>query len=224
MQRRLIALLSVFILMLLLNNVVLADVSDNLDYYNDRLNEINQKMENVKESKELIQLNKDRNKYAALKKAYETLLDINVNDNYLLFSDYSESNSKVDDLFNVADKYVNNSKYVFGGGRNQTQIDNGIFDCSSFVHWAYDQIGIKLGDRTSVTTDTLKNMGKTVTIENIKKGDLVFFDTYKKDGHVGIYAGNGKFLGAQVSTGVGYADMESPYWKKLFNGRIKRVF
>ena len=36
----------------------------------------------------------------------------------------------------------------------------------------------------------------------MQPGDLVFFDTYKRDGHVGIYIGNGKFIGAQTSTGL----------------------
>lgn len=34
-----------------------------------------------------------------------------------------------------------------------------------------------------------------------------FFNTYKRDVHVGIYVGNGKFIGAQSSTGVAVADM-----------------
>lgn len=54
-------------------------------------------------------------------------------------------------------------------------------------------------------------------------GDLVFFDTYKKNGHVGIYVGNGKFIGSQSSTGVAIADMSSGYYKKHFNGVVRRV-
>jgi peptidoglycan DL-endopeptidase CwlO len=30
----------------------------------------------------------------------------------------------------------------------------------------------------------------------MKPGDIVFFDTYKRDGHVGIYVGSDKFIGA----------------------------
>jgi len=48
----------------------------------------------------------------------------------------------------------------------------------------------------------------------MKTGDLVFFDTYKKDGHVGIYVGDGKFIGTQTSTGVAIADMSKGYWKE----------
>lgn len=123
----------------------------------------------------------------------------------------------------VGNRWINNSVYVFGGGRNQEDIKLGKFDCSSFVHWAYAQVGIPLGELTSVSTETLKNMGEPVHQNEMQPGDLVFFDTYKKDGHVGIYLGNGKFIGAQSSTGVAIADMAQGYWKERFNHRINRI-
>ena len=54
-------------------------------------------------------------------------------------------------------------------------------------------------------------------------GDLVFFDTYKIDGHVGIYLGGGKFIGSQSSTGIAIADLTSGFYKKKFNGRVMRI-
>ncbi|MGE8081431.1 NlpC/P60 family protein [Peribacillus loiseleuriae] len=123
----------------------------------------------------------------------------------------------------VGYKWIGNSIYVFGGGRSQNDIDQGKFDCSSFVHWAFSQTKVFLGPLTSVSTETLKNEGIAVDYSEIQPGDLVFFDTYKVDGHVGIYVGDGKFLGAQSSTGVAIADMNSGYWKKKFNGRVNRI-
>lgn len=112
---------------------------------------------------------------------------------------------------------------MFGGGRSQKDIAKGSFDCSSFIHYAFKQSGVDLGPLTSVTTETLKNKGKAVKSGDLKKGDLVFFDTYKKNGHVGIYMGDGKFLGAQSSTGVAIADMSSGYWKSKFAGNVRRI-
>ncbi|WP_083632466.1 C40 family peptidase [Domibacillus antri] len=130
------------------------------------------------------------------------------------------SNSSV---VNVGKKWIGNSVYVFGGGRNQSDIARGRFDCSSFVHWAFKQTGVDLGPLGSTSTETLKHLGKPVSPSEMKPGDMVFFDTYKIDGHVGIYVGDGKFIGAQGSTGVEIADMSQGYWKQKFNGRVKRI-
>ena len=115
-------------------------------------------------------------------------------------------------------QYIGNSVYVFGGGRNEQDIKNGRFDCSAFVHWAYAQAGIQIG----TSTDTIKNTGKRITDSEMEPGDLVFFDTYKKDGHVGIYLGEGKFIGSQSSTGVAVADMLTGYWNNTFSGHVER--
>ncbi|MFE4523540.1 NlpC/P60 family protein [Cytobacillus firmus] len=119
----------------------------------------------------------------------------------------------------AGNKYIGNSVYVFGGGRNAYDIANGRFDCSGFVHWAFSQAGISVG----ASTDSLKFAGRQVSSSEMRAGDLVFFDTYKRDGHVGIYLGGGKFIGSQSSTGVAIANMSSGYWKTKFNGRVVRV-
>lgn len=122
-------------------------------------------------------------------------------------------------VINAGYKYIGNSVYVFGGGRSAYDIANGRFDCSGFVHWAFSQAGVSVG----ASTDSLKNQGTAVSVSDMKPGDLVFFNTYKTDGHVGIYIGGGKFIGSQSSTGVAIADMTSGYWKNTFNGRVKRI-
>lgn len=127
------------------------------------------------------------------------------------------------EVIDIGMKWIGNSEYVFGGGRNQSDIARGKFDCSSFVHWAFAQVGVDLGPLGSTSTETLKHLGQPVSPSEIQPGDLVFFDTYKTDGHVGIYVGDGKFIGAQSSTGVAIADMTKGYWKRTFNGRVKRI-
>lgn len=120
-------------------------------------------------------------------------------------------------------KYIGKSKYVFGGGRSQSDIALGRFDCSSFVHWAYLQAGINLGPLTSTSTETLNKMGKRIPISEIKVGDILFWDTYKKDGHVGIYIGNGKFIGSQSSTGVAIVNLNNSYYNARFSGHVRRL-
>lgn len=95
----------------------------------------------------------------------------------------------------------------------------GGFDCSGFVSWAYSREGISLPSSTS----GMQSVGTKISYSQAKPGDLVFFNTYKTNGHVGIYLGNGKFIGAQNSTGVAVADMNSGYWKSKFSGHVRRV-
>ncbi|PPA68693.1 bifunctional lytic transglycosylase/C40 family peptidase [Jeotgalibacillus proteolyticus] len=127
------------------------------------------------------------------------------------------------EVVDVGNQWIGNSVYVFGGGRNQADIAAGRFDCSSFVHWAFAQVGMDLGPLTSTSTETLKHLGQPVSPNDMQPGDLVFFDTYKIDGHVGIYVGDGKFIGAQTNTGVAIADLSQGYWLQHFNGRVKRL-
>lgn len=122
-------------------------------------------------------------------------------------------------VINAGNKYIGNSVYVFGGGRTASDVASGRFDCSGFVSWAFSQAGVRVG----ASTDTLKNTGTRVSTSEMKPGDMVFFNTYKTDGHVGIYLGGGKFIGSQSSTGVAVADMSSGYWADTFNGRVMRV-
>ena len=144
-------------------------------------------------------------------------------DGYVTIKTGAEGNTGIA-VIDVGYKWIGNSDYIFGGGRNQSDIARGRFECSSFVHWAFTQVGVDLGPLTSTCTETLKHLGKPVSPSEMQPGDLVFFNTYKTDGHVGIYIGNGKFIGAQTSTGVAIADMSAgTYWSDVFNGRVKRI-
>ncbi|MEC1620598.1 C40 family peptidase [Bacillus mojavensis] len=129
----------------------------------------------------------------------------------------------IEGAISVGSSIVGQSPYKFGGGRTQSDINNRIFDCSSFVRWAYASAGVNLGPISGTTTDTLINKGRAVSASEMKRGDLVFFDTYKKNGHVGIYLGNGTFLNDNTSHGVSIDSMSNPYWKKYFNGNVRRV-
>ncbi|SET35458.1 Cell wall-associated hydrolase, NlpC family [Oceanobacillus limi] len=103
--------------------------------------------------------------------------------------------------------------YVWGG-----KTPSG-FDCSGFVSWAFAQGGYSVPSSTAA----LQSTGTKVSYSNIKPGDLVFFNTYKTNGHVGIYIGNGQFIGSQSSYGLSVKSMTSGYWKDHFAGHVRRV-
>ncbi|OAK71964.1 coiled-coil domain-containing protein [Lederbergia galactosidilytica] len=125
----------------------------------------------------------------------------------------------IETAITVGSSIVGNSPYKWGGGRTSADIKNRLFDCSAFVHWAYASAGVNLGWSTS----ELVNNGRAVSASEMKRGDLVFFDTYKTNGHVGIYLGNGTFLNDNSSHGVSIDSMNNTYWKGAFKGVVRRV-
>jgi cell wall-associated NlpC family hydrolase len=105
--------------------------------------------------------------------------------------------------------------YLWGGNSYR-----GI-DCSAFVQTVmYQALGITL-PRTSYEQS---NVGMDVAKEDLKFGDLLFFDTMHKGRttHVGIYIGNGMFAQSGSSTGVAFASLNSDYYSKTFL-KAKRV-
>ena len=132
-------------------------------------------------------------------------------------------NGTIENAINAGMKWVGKSPYVWGGGRNQSDVDAGRFDCSSFVHYCYASAGIKLGDVSSVTTWTLLEQGKRVDRKNMKRGDIIFFDTVGSDTHVGIYLGGNKFMHDSSSKGVTISDLTNSYYSSTFNGKVRRI-
>jgi cell wall-associated NlpC family hydrolase len=86
------------------------------------------------------------------------------------------------------------SPYVWGG----TSLTKGV-DCSGFTQSVFKDQGIYI-PRTSRTQAT---SGKTISVKNIKPGDLVFYATNGRVDHVALYIGNGKVIHASTpKTGV----------------------
>lgn len=94
------------------------------------------------------------------------------------------------------------------------------FDCSGLISSVYDQFGYKL-PRASYNQATV---GKTVAMQDLEKGDLVFFrNTWRNNGsidHVAIYIGNGKIVHA-ITNGVTTSSLQG-YWVDRYAG-AKRI-
>ncbi|MBS6502185.1 MAG: C40 family peptidase [Clostridium sp.] len=135
----------------------------------------------------------------------------------------SSSNEIVEKAIKAGEKWVGKSPYVWGGGRTEEDIIAGRFDCSSFVHYMYASARVQLGDRASVVTFSLVNMGRAINPKDMKRGDLLFFDTYTTDGHVAVYLGNGKFIHDGPTNGVEITNINLSYWQQTFNGKVRRV-
>ena len=104
-------------------------------------------------------------------------------------------------------------RYVWGatGSKNT-------FDCSGFTSYVYKKNGINI-PRTSINQS---KFGKFVSRNNLKKGDLIFFDTSKKRkgyvNHVGIYLGNGKFIHASSAKKKVVVSNLSKFYAQRYKG------
>lgn len=87
-------------------------------------------------------------------------------------------------------KYAqDNAKYP--GSRNP---EDGSGDCSSTVKWAYQNVlGVNPGDWTGAQRDNENTYTVTTNLKDESK--LQLGDLLLKDGHVEMYAGNGKMIG-----------------------------
>lgn len=104
--------------------------------------------------------------------------------------------------------------YVWGG------IDPSGFDCSGLVNYGLTHFKVKGMPRS---TYDMIGVGKPVSIDNLKVGDLVYFDTNPAvDGpdHVAVYMGNGKILQApKPGAKVEITDMTKYYQNTFVGGR-----
>jgi len=105
--------------------------------------------------------------------------------------------------------------YHFGG------TSKGGFDCSGFTSYVYKKQGVSL-PRTAAEQF---HKGKKVSSDSMKPGDLVFFHTTRKGvSHVGVYAGDGKFVHSSSAGGTVRVDtLNSGYYKQRLVGarRVK---
>ncbi len=94
------------------------------------------------------------------------------------------------------------------GGSSVTGID-----CSAFVKNIYQVFNITL-PRTAYEQS---HVGLRVARGELIEGDLLFFDTRRKLGHVGIYIGNNEFVHASSrKRGVRIDNLNTPYFDRRF--------
>nr|WP_242842164.1 peptidoglycan-binding protein [Lacrimispora aerotolerans] len=113
-------------------------------------------------------------------------------------------NGNVNALINIASTKVG-SKYVWGSK------GPGSFDCSGFVYWCLNQIGVR---QSYLTSSGWRNMGKYKRIsnyENIKPGDIIV-----EKGHMGIAAEGGMVIDASSGNGKVVHRKRSAWWKSNF--------
>jgi len=102
--------------------------------------------------------------------------------------------------------------YAFGG----TTPELG-FDCSGLVHYVFRRARNVDLPRT---TFELARAGQSVAPPALQPGDLLFFNTLRRDySHVAIYLGDERFIHAPAAGGVVRIEsLRAEYWSRRFNG------
>jgi cell wall-associated NlpC family hydrolase len=107
---------------------------------------------------------------------------------------------------------LSGTPYKYGG----TSPDSG-FDCSGFVGYVFKH---SLGKSLPRSSEAISRIGLSQKPENLKPGDLVFYNTlHKPYSHVGIYLGDGQFIHSPSrGKSVSIVNMNEDYWRARYNG------
>ena len=116
----------------------------------------------------------------------------------------SAISGSVEALINVAASKVG-STYVWGAKGPNT------FDCSGFVYWCLNQIGVRQGYLTSNGWRTIGKYKKISNYDDIQPGDIIV-----EKGHMGIAAENGKVIDASSGNGKVVYRQRTNWWRNNF--------
>lgn len=83
-------------------------------------------------------------------------------------------------------------------------------DCSAFVQ---KTMSSAFNVHLPRSTAEQRHSGRAISKSELRAGDLVFF---RKNKHVGVYIGNGKFVHSGSSTGVTVASLSDRYWARTY--------
>jgi cell wall-associated NlpC family hydrolase len=117
----------------------------------------------------------------------------------------------VNKIIKTAKSYIG-TPYKYGG------ITSSGFDCSGLVYVSFKELNIDLPRRSSDQA----GFGKEIDVEQVKIGDLIFFNTSGSSiSHVGIvesinHDGAINFVHSSTSKGVTISSLDENYWKARF--------
>jgi TP901 family phage tail tape measure protein len=127
----------------------------------------------------------------------------------------SGSGTKLDTMLSAALGMQGQFKYQQIGGKFKGTFEEfkkrALADCSQFVQEFFEEFMDITLPRTAAQQS---QQGTAVAKKDLKKGDLIFFETKKgyEASHVGIYTGNGKFIQMGTKSGLSEQSLDSSYW------------
>ena len=112
---------------------------------------------------------------------------------------------------NQASQKVNNIYRKWAGTRYRLGGSGvGGIDCSAFVQ---KTMSGAFNVHLPRSTAEQRYSGRSISKSDLRPGDLVFF---RKNNHVGVYIGGGKFVHASSSRGVTTSSLSESYWARNY--------
>jgi len=159
----------------------------------------------------------------------EIMMDHNTSKIVLISKEHIPALSHQDKETNVTvtesktDKLISLAKSKLGNSYEPAKAGPDHFDCSGFVYYLFKTNDISI-PRSSLTQS---KSGKKLTREELKKGDILFFDTAHRNhvNHSGVYLGDGKFIHSSSGKayGVTISDLDKGFYPDKFRWGIRKI-
>ena len=121
------------------------------------------------------------------------------------------------------DKLISLAKSKLGDSYEPAKAGSDHFDCSGFVYYVFktNDISIPRSSREQAKS------GKKLTREELKRGDILFFDTAHRNhvNHSGIYLGDRKFIHSSSGKayGVTISNLDKGFYLDKFRWGVRKI-
>jgi cell wall-associated NlpC family hydrolase len=89
------------------------------------------------------------------------------------------------------------------------------FDCSGLVYYVFNQLQVRIPRMQRDLFKSAEQVGRS----DLQPGDLLFFNTFARLSHVGIYIGEGRFIHApRRGRDVSIESLDSKYYQGRYAG------
>ena len=159
----------------------------------------------------------------------EIMMDHNTNKIVLISKEHAiglahqEKESNVTGTESKTDKLISLAKSKLGDSYMPAKAGPDHFDCSGFVYYLFKTNDISI-PRSSLNQS---KSGKKLTREELKRGDILFFDTAYRDhvNHSGVYLGDGKFIHSSSGKayGVTISDLDKGFYLNKFRWGVRKI-
>ena len=169
---------------------------------------------------------KDENETKNIDTKIDKSRNMDSNDsNDVKIDDYTQSRIKIEASANEIkiDKLITLAKSKLGSSYLFAKAGPDNFDCSGFVYYLFQEHNISI-PRTSLAQS--QNENNILNREQIKKGDILFFDTSNRGhiNHSGVYLGKDKFIHASSGKANGVTISSLNEWyKDKFRWAIRKI-